>query len=129
MAEKTVPAPEGEQAVQATREPSRYQVPAVDIYESTEGLCLTADMPGVQSADLDVRVDDGVLTISAPVSLKSPGQPGHQEFELVHYFRQFELGDKVHTQKISAVLKHGVLTLLLPRSERLKPREIKVQVG
>jgi HSP20 family protein len=52
----------------------------------------------------------------------------HREYELINFFRQFELGEKINQGKISAELKHGVLTLNLPKAEEAKPRRIDVQV-
>jgi HSP20 family molecular chaperone IbpA len=53
----------------------------------------------------------------------------YREYELVNFFRQFELGEKIDQGKISAELKHGVLTLSLPKAEEVKPRQIAVSVG
>ena len=65
MAETTaVTRPEQESAVAGTREDTRYLIPPVDIYETEEGLVVKADMPGVTRENLEVRVDDGVLTLS-----------------------------------------------------------------
>jgi HSP20 family molecular chaperone IbpA len=53
----------------------------------------------------------------------------HQEYELVNVFRQFELTDTVDQSRISADLKHGVLTLVLPKAEAAKPKQISVRVS
>jgi HSP20 family molecular chaperone IbpA len=53
----------------------------------------------------------------------------YREYELVNFFRQFELNDKVDQQRISAELKHGVLTLSLPKAEEAKPRRIDVKLS
>jgi len=116
-----------EQQLPETRDTSRFLVPAADIYETADALHVIADMPGVPQQNLDVRVEDRLLTIS--------GKPAHvtgedlllQEYELMPYFRQFRLGDDVDQDKIEAKLQHGVLTLRLPKAEQAKPRKIKVQ--
>lgn len=133
MAEQTVAMTEaqGEQAVQPedTRTRERYVAPPVDIYEVAEGLVVTADVPGVMQDQLEVRVDNHVLTIRGQVVANGIDDPAHREYALVSYFRQFELSDKVDENKITADLKHGVLTLTLPKAEELKPRKIAVAVG
>jgi HSP20 family molecular chaperone IbpA len=79
---------------------------------------------------LDVRVENGLLTIqSRSGSASISGTPIYREYELVNFFRQFELSDKVDQQKISADLNHGVLTLTLPRAEEAKPKKIEVKVA
>lgn len=132
MAEKTVPAPsasEGRVSKEATRAEERYVVPPVDIYETADGLVLMADLPGVSKGALDIRVEDNLLTIQGRTSHAVPGAPLHREFELVNYFRQFELSEKVDQTGIGASLKHGVLSLNLPKAEKAKPRQIEVSVG
>jgi HSP20 family protein len=134
MAEKTVPTTAKETNVPAreeTRSQERYVTPPVDIYENGDGLVVKADLPGIAKENLDVRVENGVLTIQtkAANSSSSGGAPVYREYELVNFFRQFELSDKVDQQKISADLKHGVLTLKLPRAEEAKPKRIEVKVA
>ena len=64
--------------------------------------------------------------IRAQADHTSVAEPTYLEYQLVNYFRQFELSDKVDQDKISADLKHGVLTLNLPKAEEAKPRKIAV---
>lgn len=131
MAEKTVAMSETQEMTtqpEGTRTPERYVTPPVDIYEMPDGLVVMADVPGVTQDHLDVRVDSHILTIRGQATHTLPAEPTYHEYELVNYFRQFELSDKVDTGKISADLKHGVLTLTLPRAEEAKPRKIAVAV-
>lgn len=131
MAEKTIAAPESSQALstEGTRTRERYITPPVDIYETPEGLVVMADLPGVDQERLDVRVDNHVLTIRGHARHVASGEPIYREYELVNYFRQFELSDRVDQTKISADLKYGVLTLSLPKAEEAKPRQIPVRVS
>lgn len=133
MAEKTVAMPETqeERAVQpeGTRTRERYVAPPVDIYEVADGLVVTADVPGVMRDQLEVRVDNHVLTIRGQVATSTMADSAYREYELVNYFRQFELSDQVDEGKITADLKHGVLTLSLPKMEEAKPRKIAVSVS
>jgi HSP20 family protein len=134
MAEKTVPTAAKERNVsgrEETRSQERYVTPPVDIYEDSDGLVVKADLPGIARENLDVRVENGLLTIQtkAANASSSGGSPIYREYELVNFFRQFELSDRVDQQKISADLKHGVLTLKLPRAEEAKPKTIQVKVA
>jgi HSP20 family molecular chaperone IbpA len=101
----------------------------VDIYETKEGLVLMADLPGVPKEGLDVRVESDLLTIRGNTSHRISGDPIYREYELVNFFRQFELGEKVDQGRITAELKHGVLTLSLPKAEEAKPRRIEIKVS
>src|SRR6476646_10546688 len=117
MAEKTVAARQAENAPasrEETRSQEKYITPPVDIFENSDGLVVKADLPGVAKEALEVRVDNNLLTIRGKAAHTAPGQPVYREYTLVNFFRQFELNDKVDQNKISAELKHGVLTLSLP---------------
>jgi HSP20 family molecular chaperone IbpA len=132
MAEKTVPTARGETAPgrrEETRAQERYIIPPVDIFETGDGLTVVADLPGVEQKSLDVRVADGVLTLQGRTAHIAPGTPLDREYELLHFYRQFELPEEVDADRISAELKHGVLTLRLPKRERAKPRKVEVSVA
>ncbi len=132
MAEKTVamrprePVPTQKEG---THSRERYVAPPVDIYETQAGLVVMADLPGVSKENLDVRVENGLLTIRGRTHSAAPAEAIYREFELANFFRQFELSDKVDQDKITAELKHGVLTLNLPKAEAAKPRQIEVKVS
>jgi HSP20 family protein len=132
MAEKTV-ATRSQQRTPPSREETRsqeqYVTPPVDIYETAEGLVVKADLPGVDKENLDVRVENNLLTIRGKSAHVAPGEPIYREYELVNFFRQFELNERVDQAKISADLKHGVLTLQLPKAEEVKPRKIDVKIA
>jgi HSP20 family protein len=132
MVERTVAVPESQQvetSTEGTRTQERYITPPVDIYEMPESLVVTADVPGVSQEDLDIRVDNNVLTIQGRAKHAITDESTYREYELVNVFRQFELTDVVDQSKISADLKHGVLTLVLPKAEAAKPRQIPVRVS
>jgi HSP20 family molecular chaperone IbpA len=133
MAEKTVAMTESQEEralhPEVTRTRERYVSPPVDIYEVDNGLMVMADVPGATQEQLEVRVDNHILTIRGQVTEKSMPSSTYREYELVGYFRQFELSDKVDESKITADLKHGVLTLNLPKAEEAKPRKIAVSVS
>jgi len=131
MAEKTVAAPDIQtpNTMESTRHHERYVAPPVDIHETRDGLVVLADLPGVAKEALEVRVDDNVLTIRGHARHAVPGDVIYREYELVNFFRQFELPDKVDQSRITADLKCGVLTLNLLKAEEVKPRQIEVRVG
>jgi len=130
MAERTVAT---RQSMSPSREETRtqgqYISPPVDIYETEEGLVVKADLPGVAKENMDIRVENNLLTIRANAAHVAPGDPIYREYELVNFFRQFELSEKVDQSKISADLNQGVLTLNLPKAEEAKPRKIDVKVA
>ena len=132
MAEKTI-ATRAQKSMSPGREETRsqeqYITPPVDIYETQDGLVVKADLPGVSKNSMDVRVENNLLTIRANAGHIAPGDVIYREYELVNFFRQFELNERVDQSKISAELNHGVLTLNLPKAEETKPRKIDVKVA
>ncbi len=132
MAEKTVPRRHPEASPgrrEDTRAQERYIAPPVDIFEDKDGLTVVADLPGVEQKGLDVRVADGILTIQGRTAHVAPGTVIEREYELLNFYRQFELPEEVDSEKIAAELKYGVLTLHLPKKEKAKPRKIEVSVS
>jgi HSP20 family protein len=131
MAEKTVAAPEVHTptTTESTRHHERYVAPPVDIYETQDGLVMLADLPGVAKEALEVRGDNNVLTIRGHARHAVSSDVTYREFELVNFFRQFELHDHVDQSRITADLKCGVLTVHLLKAEEVTPRQIEVRVG
>ena len=87
------------------------------------------DLPGVAKEDVDVRVENDILTIAGRAKSAIPGEVSYREYELVNYFRQFEVTEKVDQEKIKAEMKYGVLTVHLPKAEKAKPKRIEVKVA
>jgi HSP20 family protein len=110
--------------------PESYFVPATDIYETGDELVLVADLPGVKAEDLEVTLEDNVLVIRGTPRAEAnpPGDVLLQEFAAGEFYRAFQLPADFDTAKIHAALRQGVLTLRLPKSERLRPRRIAVKV-
>jgi len=130
MAERTVPTPgQPSEARELTRSDESFVAPAVDIYEDDQGLVLLADLPGVDPSALEVHVDRGVLTIQAGAAHVASGAPISQEFKLTGFYRQFQLPEEIDRGRIQADLKHGVLTLRLPRAPEDEPVRISVRPG
>jgi HSP20 family protein len=104
-------------------------VPHVDIFESEDAMTLMADMPGVEKDGLSINLEENVLTIKGDVKTQeTPARVLYREYETGDYYRQFSLSEVIDQEKISATLRDGVLTLVLPKVEPAKPRRIEVQV-
>jgi HSP20 family molecular chaperone IbpA len=117
------------QAVEATRPREHYMTPPVDIYETPESLVVIADLPGIDPAHLEVRVDNNILTLRGQSYYQMPGDQGYREYTLMSFFRQFELSELIDQGGIRADLRHGVLTLTLPKAAKAQPRAISVNVA
>jgi HSP20 family protein len=104
-------------------------VPATDIIESEHALRLILDLPGVSDKGLNLEVKDNTLSIHGRVDERSSpkGRLSYQEYRQGDYRRVFTLADGLDVNKIEAVLKDGILTITLPKSERLKPRRIEIK--
>ena len=128
MKESTVPA-KAEPKAPATREESRTLAPPVDIFETPDALVVIADLPGVAKDTVDVRVENDLLTIRGAGTATEKGDAILREFELRDYYRQFQLGEQIDQEKITADMRHGVLSIKLPKVEKVKPKRIEVKVG
>lgn len=114
-----------------TREPQQQQPvrqengqyptwsPAVDIYETKDAYVLHADMPGVSKDGLDVTLEGTTLVLVG----RHTGQTGSETAE---YRRVFELDPMIETAKVKARIEQGVVTVELPKAEKVKPRKIKI---
>ena len=113
---------------QETTAPARTFLPSTDIFETETALTIVMEMPGTDKADLDVSVEDSVLSVEGRVKLdKYQGlQPVYTEYNIGHYRRSFTLSSKIDQSRIGAEIKDGVLTVTLPKAEEAKPRRISV---
>ena len=121
--------PRNIQSREETRAEDKYIRPAVNIIENEEGLILTADIPGAAKESLDVNVEKGILTISAPAQHAVPGTPSYREFELASYYRQFSIPESLDHENAKAEYINGILTLRVPKAKAAKPKRIAVKVG
>jgi HSP20 family protein len=112
-----------------TRDQERFITPPVDIFEQDEGLVVMADMPGLERENLEISVDQDVLTIKGVHVDRGEREFLHREFTPASFFRQFNLGGKIDQGRINAEYRHGVLKVRLPFAEETKPRSIEVKVG
>ncbi|MEW6530067.1 MAG: Hsp20/alpha crystallin family protein [Thermodesulfobacteriota bacterium] len=107
-----------------------YFTPAVDICENETELIVMVDMPGVNGKNVEIDLRDEVLSIVGKVTDAAPvGEELLTEYRTGNYFRSFRITDIVDQEKISASLTDGVLTLVLPKSQKAVPRKIPITTG
>jgi len=110
---------------QAVRE--QYVAPEVNLYETKEGYVLQAEMPGVNRQGLEITLEGNEITLVGRRNTEvEKGEVLFRERGTADFRRVFELDPAIDTAKISASMEQGVLTLTLPKSERVKPRKITV---
>ena len=103
--------------------------PAVDIVESPDAYTLTADLPGLTKADVNLTVEEGVLTLTGErKNEQSAGNEFGHRYERAYgkFSRSFELGSAVETGKIKAEFRNGMLKVELPKVEASKPYEVSI---
>lgn len=100
----------------------------VDLYRESEDYVLNADLPGIDPGSVDVDVDGQLLTIRAQrtAATREGAKWLVQERPTGTYLRQFSLGEGVDTERISASYDNGVLSVVIPVSEKAKPRKIEI---
>lgn len=115
-------------------EPTREQpifLPRADIYETENEIVVLADMPGVSPGDVDITLEQGVLTISGhvPPAVHEGYQSIYAEYGEGDYRRVFTISEDIDQERIRASDKDGVLVLELPKAEPAKPRKIRVEAA
>jgi HSP20 family molecular chaperone IbpA len=103
--------------------------PSVDIYENDDEIFLYADMPGVTKEAIAINLENGRLTINGHRTMSGEGVAQFEEFGEVEYERAFSVPQGIDINKVKANMNNGVLSLHLPKSEAVKPRQITVQAG
>ncbi|MBN2581357.1 MAG: Hsp20/alpha crystallin family protein [Pirellulales bacterium] len=123
----TIPAG-GVAAAEHTRSGQCYR-PQVDILEQGDELLLRADVPGTSADQIDVKFEDGALTLHAVVTPRTPANGRYllREYGVGDFYRTFQVSEVIDAGKISAECRDGVLTLHLPKAEAVKPRKIAVK--
>lgn len=106
--------------------------PAVDIFETEHELVVKADLPEVNPQDLDIRVENNILTIRGERKFENKvNEENYLRVERAYgsFSRSFSLANSVKSDAIKADYQDGVLTLSIPKREEAKPKLIKVNVG
>lgn len=103
--------------------------PAVDIKEEPDKFILQADLPGVKPEDIDVSMEDGVLTIKGDKKTEATtDKEGYKRIERTYgsFYRRFSLPDTANPEGISAKSNQGVLEIVIPKREAVQPKKINV---
>jgi HSP20 family protein len=111
---------------------ARPWVPSVDIFETDNELVLKADTPGIDLKDIDIRIENGTLTLKGERKFeREEKNKGFHRLERSYgsFVRYFTIPDTVDAETVKADYQQGVLTVTLPKKEIAKPKAIKVQVS
>ena len=107
--------------------------PSVDVEEEEDKYVIKADLPGVNKKDIDVKLENGVISIRGEKKTEKETGKGTKRHrtERFHgtFSRSFTLPDAVMEDKVDASYKDGVLLLTIPKSEEVKPKSIDIQVS
>jgi HSP20 family protein len=110
------------------RRPLRVTVPDVDVFENADELLVVADVPGVRSESVDVRVEHDTLTIEARHDGPADASPAlAREYEEVDYKRTFRIPAGIDAPNVHAEAKNGVVRVHLPKAAAAKPRKVAVR--
>lgn len=108
--------------------------PVVDVREDKDAIRVHAELPGMNPEDVDVSVENGVLTIAGEKKQELEHGGGESDYHLVErrygrFERSFQVPTSVDAGAVSARFENGVLTVRLPKTEAAKPRRVQVEVG
>lgn len=112
-------------------QPRRDVVPAAFAEETPDGFELRIELPGVSESDLDLTIEDRTLAVQAQNSCDPPAgfRTVREECPAVRYRGVYEIPELVDTSSIKAALKDGMLKVVLPKREEVKPRKIAITSG
>jgi HSP20 family protein len=103
--------------------------PPCDVFETAKEIVIKAELPGLKKEEVNVSVENNLLTISGERKFEEEtGRENYHRIEFTYgqFRRSFTLPQFVDTAKITAGFKEGILTLLLPKREEAKPKQIEV---
>lgn len=108
----------------------KYLIPLADIFETENEYTLKLEMPGVLKDNLEIVIDNNELKIKGITEKESSDktEKKYSEFYLDNYFRKFTVGNDIDRNRIDANLEDGILTLILHKSEEVKPKKIEIKV-
>ena len=103
--------------------------PSVDIYETEHDIVLTAELPGIEDKDIEIKLEDNTLTLKGERRFeKETKEENYHRIERSYgsFYRSFSIPHYVDQEKIKAEHEHGVLKVLLPKKQESKPRAVKI---
>ncbi len=106
--------------------------PAVDIFEQDGNIVMKAELPGIDSKDVDIRLENNVLTLRGERKIDNEvKRESYHRVERAYgaFQRAFTLPGMVEQDKVKAKFKDGILEIVLPKAEKAKPKQVKVEVG
>lgn len=110
-------------------EKESWIAPLVDIYETKEDYFLTAQMPGVKKEDVKIKLEEGNLVIMGRIDYEKNSNNKYvlKETEIGNFYRRFKISESVDETKIDAKLEDGILNVILPKHDRIKPKTIEIK--
>jgi HSP20 family molecular chaperone IbpA len=130
MAENQVALQEKKELTQAEErtEAGKFFSPYTDIHETSDAVLVTMEMPGVDKAAIDIRLEKGVLTVTGNIdsSKYAALQPIYSEYNVGNFVRSFTVSTKIDSDAISATVADGVLTVRLPKAAEAVAKRIAI---
>jgi HSP20 family protein len=111
---------------------TRTWAPAVDVFETKDAVVLKAELPGLTAEDVDVGIDDNVLTVSGERTFKDTVEEGRYyrlERSYGRFSRSLTLPQGIEADAVSATFADGVLEVTVPKAEEVKPRKVTIGAG
>ena len=105
--------------------------PALDLYQTNDDVVAVVELPGMRKEDIELSLQDGMLTISGERKEDSPGDDKSARTErfVGKFCRSISLPTRVNSDSVNASYKDGILTVTLPKAEEVKPKQIQVNVS
>jgi HSP20 family protein len=103
--------------------------PAVDIYEDENQLVLSAEVPGIDEKDVEIKIEDSMLIIQGERKMeKETKEENYHRIERAYgsFYRSFQLPNYIDQEKIHAEHENGVLKITMPKKPELKPRKVRI---
>lgn len=103
--------------------------PSVDIYETESELVMTAEIPGIDEKDVEIKIEDNTLTLKGERKFeKETKEENYHRIERSYgsFYRAFTLPNSIDPDKIQAEHENGILKITMPKRQELKPRKVKI---
>jgi HSP20 family molecular chaperone IbpA len=115
-------------AAEERTEAGKFYSPYTDIYETSDAVIVTMEVPGVEKSAIDIRLEKNVLTVTGNIdSRKYEGlEPIYSEYNVGNFVRSFTLSTKINSEGIEANVADGVLTVRLPKAAEAVARRIEI---